>query len=65
MACSAKEYIGHLLLTDNRRSHAALEMLVDDLHSNKDATIMKLLDHVGSEDYLWSIFRLLANNDSL
>ncbi|KAK3755553.1 hypothetical protein RRG08_012775 [Elysia crispata] len=46
----------------DRRSHSALEMLVDDLHAEKERTISTFLCHSGSEDFLWGLVRLLGND---
>ena len=48
---------------DNRKSQAAIELLIDDLHSDKNATLTHLLGHCGSEDILWGIVRLLASSN--
>ncbi|GFO49571.1 usherin, partial [Plakobranchus ocellatus] len=63
MACNwiREDYFAHLMCTD-RRSHTALEMLVDDLHAEKDRTISTFLCHSGSEDFLWGLVRLLGND---
>ena len=34
---------------------------MDDLHADKEATISKFLNHCGSEDFLWGIVNLMAN----
>ncbi|KAH9512444.1 hypothetical protein Btru_039590 [Bulinus truncatus] len=49
------------LLDRNQLSYAALEMLVDDLHTDKDKTISAFLSHSGSEDFLWVLVQLLGN----
>ncbi|XP_013414225.1 uncharacterized protein LOC106176403 isoform X2 [Lingula anatina] len=54
----------HQLLCGDKRSHIALEMLVDDLHVEKDKTITKFLCHSGSEDFLWGLVKLLASENS-
>lgn len=63
MACnwSKVDYFAELMCND-RRSHKALEMLVDDLHANKERTITTFLCHAGSEDFLWVLVRLLGND---
>lgn len=53
-----------MLLHRDKRSHAALEMLVDDLHTDKESTISTFLCHSGSEDFLWGLVRLLGNTNS-
>ena len=58
----ASDYFSMLLHKDSR-SHAALEMLVDDLHCDKDRTINKFLSHSGSEDFLWGLAKLLGNTN--
>lgn len=64
MACNWAngDYFSELMCTD-KRAHVALELLVDDLHANKDRTITKFLCHSGSEDFLWGLVRLLANDN--
>ncbi|CAL1540802.1 unnamed protein product, partial [Lymnaea stagnalis] len=49
------------LLGEDQRAHTALEMLVDDLHTDKEHTISTFLSHSGSEDFLWGLVRLLGN----
>ena len=56
------DYFSMLMSTD-RRAHAALEMMVDDLHTDKDKTITRFLCHSGSEDFLWGLVRLLGNKN--
>ena len=58
----ANDYFSMLMHSDSR-SHAALEMLVDDLHSDKTRTINRFLCHSGSEDFLWGLVKLLGNNN--
>ena len=53
-----------LLMHGDKRSHAALEMFVDDLHADKGNSISKFLGHSGSEDFLWGLVRLLGNSNS-
>ena len=53
-----------LLMHGDKRSHAALEMLVDDLHADKENSINRFLSHSGSEDFLWGLVRLLGNTNS-
>lgn len=36
---------------------------VDDLHVNKDATIEKLLKHAYSEEFLWTIVKLMSSDN--
>ena len=52
------------LMHDDKRSHLALEMLVDDLHADKENSINRFLSHSGSEDFLWGLVRLLGNTNS-
>ena len=59
----ANDYFSMLIQRD-KRAHVALEMLVDDLHSDKERTIGKFLQHSGSEDFLWGLVRLLGNTNS-
>ena len=51
-----------LLMSGDKRAHTSLEMLVDDLHAEKDRTISTFLCHSGSEDFLWGLIRLLGND---
>ncbi|XP_060068103.1 uncharacterized protein LOC132548269 [Ylistrum balloti] len=61
MACNwCKDDYFSLLITTDKKSHAALEMLVDDLHADKEATIGTFLSHSGAEDFLWGLVRLLG-----
>ena len=60
---ATSDYFSMLLHAD-KRSHAALEMLVDDLHADKERTIGKFLCHSGSEDFLWGLVKLLGNQNS-
>ena len=53
-----------MLLQRDRRSHEGLELLVDDLHAEKERTIGKFLSHSGSEDFLWGLVRLLGNDNT-
>lgn len=53
-----------MLLRPDKTAHTALEMLVDDLHTEKEKTINKFLCHSGSEDFLWGLAKLLANENS-
>ena len=57
------DYFAQLMMRD-KRSHTALEMLVDDLHSDKERTINRFLCHSGSEDFLWGLVRLLGNENA-
>ena len=59
---NAGDYFSMLMHRD-KRSHAALEMLVDDLHANKEKTINRFLCHSGSEDFLWGLVKLLGNSN--
>lgn len=63
MACNwmTEDYFSQLICSD-RRSHTALEMLVDDLHCEKERTITTFLCHSGSEDFLWGLVKLLGND---
>ena len=58
-----RDYLADLIHRD-KRAQLALEMLVDDIHVNKDVTVYKFLSHSGSEDFLWGILRLLSNGNS-
>ncbi|XP_041370991.1 uncharacterized protein LOC121384598 [Gigantopelta aegis] len=55
------DYFSELIRGD-KRSHAALEMLVDDLHGDKERTITQFLCHSGSEDFLWGLIKLLGSD---
>lgn len=57
------EYLSALMCGD-KRSHSALERLVDDLHSDKDQAVNTFLSHSGSEDFLWGLVKLVANGNS-
>ncbi|XP_064649082.1 uncharacterized protein LOC135501149 isoform X2 [Lineus longissimus] len=57
------DYFVSLMLA-NEHSHSALEMLVDDLHTDKERTISQFLCHSGSEDFLWGLIRLLGDSSS-
>jgi len=59
----ANYFVSFIKAPDLRKSHAALELLIDDLHSDKNATILHLLSYCGSEDVLWGIVRLLASDN--
>ncbi|CAH1785419.1 unnamed protein product [Owenia fusiformis] len=56
------DYFAMLMHTD-KRAHGALEMLVDDLHAQKDSTISHFLCHSGSEDFLWGLVKLIGNDN--
>ncbi|KAL8562936.1 hypothetical protein ACOMHN_004628 [Nucella lapillus] len=58
-----ESYFSDLMCTD-KRAHTALELLVDDLHSDKDKTIYTFMCHSGSEDFLWGLVRLLGSDNS-
>ncbi|XP_052214678.1 uncharacterized protein LOC127833449 isoform X2 [Dreissena polymorpha] len=63
MPCSwQKEDYFSLLMSTDKKSFSALEMLVDDLHADKEKTVNKFLCHSGSEDFLWGLVRLLGND---
>ncbi|XP_066293639.1 uncharacterized protein [Branchiostoma lanceolatum] len=57
-----QEYFSSLLCKD-KRSHEALEMLVSDLHADKEGTVNTFLSHSGSEDFLWGLVRLLDTDN--
>ena len=57
------DYFAKLLAKD-KRADSALEMLVDDLHADKEKTINRFLCHSGSEDFLWGLIRLLGHTNS-
>lgn len=63
MPCSwQKEDYFSLLMFNDKRSFTALEMLVDDLHADKERTVNTFLCHSGSEDFLWGLVHLLGND---
>ncbi|XP_053381266.1 uncharacterized protein LOC123564877 isoform X2 [Mercenaria mercenaria] len=63
MPCSwQKEDYFSMLMCNDKRSFTALEMLVDDLHADKERTVNTFLCHSGSEDFLWGLVRLLGND---
>ncbi|XP_052091160.1 uncharacterized protein LOC127728036 isoform X3 [Mytilus californianus] len=57
---SKEDYFPALIHAD-KRSHQALEFFVDDLHSEKEATITTFLSHSGAEDFLWGLAKLLGS----
>ncbi|KAK0065997.1 Usherin [Biomphalaria pfeifferi] len=63
MTCnwSKSDYFVQLLDKNQLSNYAALEMLVDDLHTDKEHTISTFLSHSGSEDLLWALVQLLGN----
>ncbi|XP_064616049.1 LOW QUALITY PROTEIN: uncharacterized protein LOC135480207 [Liolophura sinensis] len=65
MSCQwgGSDYLSALMSGD-KRSHTALERLVDDLHSDKDQAVNTFLSHSGSEDFLWGLVKLVANGNS-
>ncbi|XP_074654877.1 uncharacterized protein LOC141908654 [Tubulanus polymorphus] len=58
-----KEYFFQLMRSHDQAENA-LEMLVDDLHADKERTIQTFLCHAGSEDFLWALIRLLGNENA-
>ena len=50
----------HLYYQETRKLILSLSYLVDDLHSDKDKTIDKFLNHCGSEDFLWGLVKLMS-----
>jgi hypothetical protein len=56
-----KEDYFPILIHSDKRSHQALELFVDDLHSEKEATITTFLSHSGAEDFLWGLAKLLGS----
>lgn len=59
------EYFESLLAQpDDPEAHRALELLVDDIHKDKEKTINAFISHYGSEDFLWGIVRLLAEKNA-
>nr|XP_022325273.1 uncharacterized protein LOC111125594 isoform X4 [Crassostrea virginica] len=52
-----------LLMSTDKKAHAALEMLVDDLHGDKERTVHKFLGHSGAEDFLYGLVRLLGSDN--
>ncbi|KAL3870808.1 hypothetical protein ACJMK2_038848 [Sinanodonta woodiana] len=64
MSCNwIKEDYFSMLMFRDKRAHLALEMLVDDLHADKDRTLSTFLCHSGSEDFLWGLVRLLGSDN--
>jgi len=57
-----KDYFG-LLLRSGDQAFSTLELLVDDLHADKDSTVTVFLDHAGSEDFLWALVKFLGNSN--
>lgn len=39
-------------------------LTVDDLHNGREETINLLLDHCGSQDFLWSLVKLMSYADA-
>ncbi|XP_033096013.1 uncharacterized protein LOC117100434 isoform X3 [Anneissia japonica] len=58
-----KEYF-QLLISGGEDAHAALELLVDDLHKDKPRTVTSFLDHCGSEDFLWGLVYMLRHKNT-
>ncbi|KAK7489771.1 hypothetical protein BaRGS_00018953, partial [Batillaria attramentaria] len=58
----SEAYFSNLMCTD-KRAHSALELLVDDLHADKEKTITTFMCHSGSEDFLWGLVRLLGSDN--
>ncbi|XP_030853426.1 uncharacterized protein LOC581522 isoform X3 [Strongylocentrotus purpuratus] len=59
------EYFESLLAQpEDPEAHRALELLVDDIHKDKEKTINAFISHYGSEDFLWGIVRLLAEKNA-
>ncbi|XP_048773172.1 uncharacterized protein LOC125678626 isoform X3 [Ostrea edulis] len=52
-----------LLMSTDKKAHVALEMLVDDLHGDKERTVHKFLGHSGAEDFLYGLVRLLGSDN--
>ena len=57
------DYFDAVIYADER-STSALEMLVDDLHTDKEKTISSFLCHNGSEDFLWGLVKLLGYTET-
>ena len=57
------DYFSLLILGDNR-SNEGLEMLVEDLHADKNSTINIFLAHSGCEDFLWGLVKLLGSENA-
>ena len=63
MPCTwQKEDYFSLLMCSDKRAYGALEMLVDDLHTDKERSVGCFLSHSGSEDFLWGLVRLLGSD---
>lgn len=50
-------------MSTDKKAHVALEMLVDDLHGDKERTVHKFLGHSGAEDFLYGLVRLLGSDN--
>lgn len=50
-------------MSTDKKAHVALEMLVDDLHGDKERTVLKFLGHSGAEDFLYGLVRLLGSDN--
>lgn len=51
----------HIFFKLLRENYFIYLQIVDDLHVNKEVTICRLLNHCGSEDFLWGIVRLMSS----
>lgn len=52
-----------ILSSDLETQRNCLEKLVEDLNEIKEKTIYNFLNDSGSEDFLWSLVKLLASDD--
>ncbi len=52
------------LLQEGKTAQTSLEMLVDDIHTQKTKTIGAFLSHAGSEDFLWALVRFLNHSNT-
>lgn len=50
-------------MSTDKKAHVALEMLVDDLHGDKERTVHKFLGHSGAEDFLYGLVRLFGSDN--
>ena len=57
------DYFSKLIYGD-KRSNEGLELLVEDLHADKDSTINTFLAHSGCEDFLWGLVKLLGSDNA-
>ncbi|XP_072015377.1 uncharacterized protein [Amphiura filiformis] len=51
------------LMKKGPHANSALEMMVDDLHKDKNHTIGAFLSHFGAEDFMWALVRMLSSEN--